>query len=292
MSPDTYNRWMIEGEDRRLFPGLDLGACACSLIEWLRDARIVSNEQLDRWLPVVDASTDTRKIEGGMPLIWIAEVHGQLHEYRDPEFEDCFAHVPYCRDFPCRAAVVSFALREMGSYAADLGDVRYALAADFERLERELRKLKLEPELARIRKFATPLRDTVGSVWQSLPPEGQAMMGAFPPYERALEVVRLLEGLPDELATMSRYARAKLSSKQLKQGWAQQGGRTADALQTAIWQHLHEGGFSLREIARLVPDGKRVTEDALMERIRRRVKTADLRTVRPWYAPAAKAQLG
>jgi hypothetical protein len=283
---------MIEGDDRRLFPGLDLSACAGNLIDWLREAGVVSNQQLDQWVPVMDASTEKRSVQGGMPLIWIAEVHGQLHEYRDPEFEDCFEHVPYCRDVPCKAAAVSFALWEMGRYATDLGGVYYALATDLEHVERELRKLKLEPALARIRKFATPLRDTVQGVWETLPEEGQSMMGTFPPYQRALELVGLLEGLMNELSSMSRYARAKLSSKQLKQGWAQQGGRSADALQTAVWQHLHEGGFSLREIARLVPDGMRVTEGALMERIRRRLKTADRRTVRPWYAPAAKGQLG
>lgn len=279
---------MIEGEDPRLFPGLDLGACACNLVEWLREAGIVSNEQLDQWMPLIDASTEKRKLQGGMPLVWIADLHGQLHEHRDPEFEDCFEHVPYCADFPCKAAVVSFALREMGSYATDLGGVYYALATDVEHVERQL--LKLKPQLDRIRRFATPLRDTVDSVWQGLSPEERAMVGDFPPYKRAIELTRLIDECRDELSTTSRHARSKLLSRQLQRGWTQQGGRSEDALQTAIWQHLHEGGFSLREIARLAPDGKHVSETALMERIRKRLKTADQRTLRPWYAPAAKRQ--
>jgi len=262
--------------------GFDLDEACGTLMQWLLDAQVVSEQQLDERTEVVDLSDGTRRVEGGEALVEIAMVHGQLHFARPETFGARIDHVPFCNEWPCRAVAVSFGLWEIGDYLVDFASGLPAYASDLDDLARQLNKIDGNL-LARLRERARP-QNTVR------PETGFPILPA-PPERQILELVTALEDAPSTLSGFAKEIRAELTSKQLHEGWSPRGGRRSDVLLTAVWQHLAAGEFSPAEIARLVPDSIRGNNSNLIERIRSRIRGEERRSVIPWHAGMSESAL-
>lgn len=191
----------------------------------------------------------------------------------------------YCREWPCRYAGFAYSFKEIGIYLQNLASELPALADDLDYLTSAAHKIP-SSVLDRVRSTAHAYKEA--QAWREAQCSRPGHRIDLSPWENVLELIAICDRLQRELPDITELIRRKqLTSPQLQRSWSKQGGRNAERLLTAVWQHLHSAKFKAREVVRLVPDAGAGNEETRIKRYQTRVAGPDQRSEGPWqtYSP-------
>jgi hypothetical protein len=229
--------------------------------------------KLHHWLDVHAISTDAEPTSAALEHVLL---HG-------------IAQGPHCADNPCRAAGVSFALREACEYAIQVSQATHVpLAAGLDLFVRDLDRARrrLDSAFARVHSAMKARHEHEAAVAHGLDFHNHDVMcvqvGEFPP---------AVDRLRAQTLDLAAALRDLCPCRQLREG-GQAAGRPRERILTAVIQHLAAGGFAPAEIADVVvldagrPATSKVRQrsarQALIARIRRRAALPDERGVFPY----------
>jgi hypothetical protein len=192
----------------------------------------------------------------------------------DPAHPDRFA---VCGDSPCKVEAVSLALYEI-EYRTNTRQLnRVEMVLDLEKLAGLMRtgyqrvvaiQQHSEPEIALNAARAAVVSRTI------LQPDAATRWG-----ERPMRCIEQFVQVFQSIEALARETRAELVSQGINVPTGARG-RPRLVLLDAITWHLRRGGFTIAEIAELVPDGIPVGDEPI--RVRPRTKNDDRRSVVPF----------
>jgi hypothetical protein len=193
----------------------------------------------------------------------IATAH--LHELQGPE----------CSKRPCRLAGLCHALYELLQYRIERANMKTVLVA-IEQTERMRKTVRLARKqyhsgLAALREENEERHRSERNRRLKTPGHDHDVLCVRPGL-----VLLAMDALLASAGSMEEGLRGLLWSPELQQP---NDNRASDLLLTAVYQHLHWGGLTYREIAEFVPDNDRRRGAA--DRARSRVRSADARSLRP-----------
>jgi hypothetical protein len=171
-----------------------------------------------------------------------------------------------CKESPCRRAGLCHALDELAAYIADTTDRRAVVEAAAQTHEME--------------KFLGNSGDRYAKALSALTEYGGGFHRDGEPLSHDHET--LCERPAEILLRMAQFlgSMAEFNEALRKNLWSRPPQRKSrEWLLIAVWQHLDWGGFTYREIFKLVPDDE--DEDGWFDRIRKRVLGPDARSSRP-----------
>lgn len=251
--------------------GFDIEVARGRLVQWLIDNGIVTQQEHDNIL-----RGWREEDEHEAPATWataeqIADLHGSAHYFVPIEVS---VRPEGCRDNPCRAAAVSFALYELSGYWKAHTSGALSLLKGVKAVKSKLDTI--DPDLLRLapggEAGAVRVGDLAALILNEAGPSAEVRARRW-----LADIARRLEEAPALLNSLA----SELDIEHLPGQVETKPGRPANEWLRVVWQLLARGGFNHGEIAALIPDLAPGSIEQRAERVRQCVRKPEIRGVTP-----------
>jgi hypothetical protein len=193
--------------------------------------------------------------------------------WQDAWLMACAHHMQHtngsCLASNCRGEALSMALFELCAFAMEVDSEPVAMMKQLDDIDHEY--VKLDRKIANL---LPAIQVRANAEEQSCDPRLRDS-NAWLELSITLKRMRLMRS--EYIAGLELLRSRSLSSQMARRPSST---RPAELLKTAVWQQLKQGDYSAKEIAELVPDNLSKLNNAMIRRVRERLKSGDVRSFR------------